>query len=171
MSWYPFKKTHVKMAAIKKFKNEEFNKANLRNNLASMNANVLVKYLEFHFSLDGQSYRSYRRKLRVLSSLEEDVLWIAISRITGIEKVYETKYVTFYVGAILAAVVQVLTAFGNLFPGYTIAVSLIAMAFSMLTLKIFLRLMMEDKTFIAVLISVRELLEQALAKKTKDEIV
>lgn len=165
MSWYPFKKTHVKMVAIKKFKNEEFNKANLRKNLASMNANVLVKYLKFHFSLDGQSYRSYRSKLRVINSLEEDVLRIAISRIRGIKKVYETKYITFYVGAILTAVVQVLTAFGNLFPGYTIVVSLIVMAFSMLTLKIFLRLMIEDKTFIAVLISVHELLEQSLAKK------
>ncbi|APT49190.1 hypothetical protein BSA171_13435 [Bacillus safensis] len=162
MSWYRFKNFREKKTAIKKFKNEEFNKANLRNNFVSMKTNVFVEYLEFHFSLDGQSYRSYRRKLRVLSSLEEDVLRIAISRIKGIEKVYETKYVTFYVGAILATVAQVITAFGNVFTGFTIVISFIVMAFSMLTLKIFLKLMIKDKNFIAVLISFRELLEKTL---------
>ncbi|WP_345807515.1 hypothetical protein [Bacillus pumilus] len=165
MSWYPFKNFRERKAAIKKFKNEEFNKANLRNNLVSMKTNVFVEYLEFHFSLDGQRYRSYRSKLRVINSLEEEVLLIAISRIKGFEKVYETKYITFYVGAILTAVVQVLTTFGNLFPGYTIVVSLIVMAFSTLTLKLFLKLMIKDKKFIAVLISFRDLLEKTLDRK------
>ncbi|MDM5298070.1 hypothetical protein QUF51_07855 [Bacillus pumilus] len=165
MSWYPFKDFQEKKAAIKKFKSEQFNKANLRNNLVSMKTNVFVEYLEFHFSLDGQSYQSYRSKLRVINSLEEDVLLIAISRIKGFEKVYETKYITFYVGAILTAVVQVITAFGNLFPGFTIVISLIVMAFSMLTLKIFLKLMIKDKIFIAALISFRDLLEKTLDRK------
>lgn len=165
MSWYPFKNFLEKKVAIKRFKNEQFNKANLRNNLVSMKTNAFVEYLDFHFSLDGQSYQSYRSKLRVINSLEEDVLQIAISRIRGIEKVYETKYITFYVGAILTAATQVLIAFGNLFPGYTIVFSLIVMAFSMLTLKIFLNLMIKDKNFTALLISFRNLLEKILDRK------
>lgn len=165
MNWYPFKNFFEKKAAIKRFKNEQFNKANLRNNLVSMKTNAFVEYLEFHFSLDGQRYRSYRSKLRVINSLEEEVLLIAISRIKGFERVYETKYITFYVGAILTAVVQVITAFGNLFPGYTIVVSLIVMTFSLLTLKLFLNLMIKDKNFIALLISFRDLLEKTLDRK------
>lgn len=152
--------------AIKGIRKEVFNHVNLKNNLIKMRVRVLVEYIDFHFSLEGQNdLIVFRSKLRVVKSLDKDVLLRAIARTKGMEKIYETKYTTFFVGAILAATVPVIAAFGDLVPAYTIIIRFYIMIFSMLTLIYFLKDMIKDKYFVALLVSFREMLEQALAEK------
>ncbi|MBG9826043.1 hypothetical protein ABE33_10380 [Bacillus safensis] len=152
--------------AMEEFKKEEFNHVNLKNNLIKMRMRVLVKYIDFHFSLEGQDdLIVFRSKLRVVRSLDKDVLLSAIARTKGMEKIYETKYTTFFVGAILAATVPVIAAFGDLIPAYTIIIRVYIMIFTMLTLIFFLKDLIKDKYFVALLVSFREMMEQALAEK------
>lgn len=58
-----FKIIREKKAEIKKFKNEQFNKAQLKNNLVQMRSRTLVNYITFHFPKDGQDYLSNKSKI------------------------------------------------------------------------------------------------------------
>ncbi|MDP4564063.1 hypothetical protein AAYR27_17555 [Bacillus safensis] len=152
--------------AIKGFKKEVFNHINLKNNLIKMRVRVLVEYIDFHFSLEGQDdLIVFRSKLRVVRSLDKDVLLNAIARAKGMEKIYETKYATFFVGAILTSTVPVIAAFGDLIPEFTIMTRVFIMVFTMFNLIFFLKAMIKDKYIVALLASFREMLEQALAEK------
>ncbi|MEH7760061.1 hypothetical protein V7417_05010 [Bacillus pumilus] len=152
--------------AIKGFKKEAFNHINLKNNLIKMRVRVLVEYINFHFSLEGQDdLIVFRSKLRVVRSLDKDVLLNAIARTKGMEKIYETKYATFFVGAILTSTVPVIAAFGDLIPEFTFITRVFIMVFTMFNLIFFLKAMIKDKYIVALLTSFRELLEQTLIEK------
>lgn len=152
--------------AIKRLKKEEFKHVNLKNNLVKMRVRVLIEYIDFHFPLEGQAdFLVFRNKLRAIRSLDKDVLLNAIARIKGMEKIYETKYATFFVGAIITATVPVIAAFSDLIPTYTIMIRVCIMLFTMFTLRFFLKAMIKDKNIVALLVSFREMLEQALAEK------
>lgn len=148
-----------------KFKKEKFTQFNLKTNLMEMKMHVFIDYINFHFPLNGQSHKVYSNKLRKLENIEENVLINAISRTKAFEKIHETKYGTFFVGAILASIVPVIAVFGDLNPTYIIPIRFYIMGFTMLTLMYFLKAMNKDKYVVALMQSFRELLEQTLAKK------
>lgn len=150
---------------IKKLKNEDFSQANLKKNLMVMRPRVFVEYIKFHFPLDGQIYETYKSNLKTLRSLDEDVLSNAIARTKGLEKIYEYKHMTSFIGTYLAATIPTILSFSDVLPINKIYPRLGATLFAVFTLRFFLKGIVKDKNVIAVLLSVRELLEQALAKK------
>lgn len=158
---------------IEKLKHEDFSQANLKKNLIEMRSRVFVKYIEFHFPLDGQIYKTYESKLKTLRSLDEGVLSNAVARTKGLEKIYETKYITSIVVALLTATVPTILAIGDFVLANNIksenvlriSVRAAATIFAVSTLMYFQRGITKDKNFVALLVSFRELLEQALAAK------
>lgn len=149
---------------IEKLKNEDFSQANLKKNLMGMRPRVFVEYIDFHFPLDGQIYKTYKSKIKTLRSLDEDVLSNAIARTKGLEKIYETKYITYFVGATLTATVPTILFVSELLMG-KIKAYLFVPAFSLCILLLILLDIIKDKNVTAALVSFQELLEQALAKK------
>ncbi|WP_144498340.1 hypothetical protein [Bacillus pumilus] len=173
MIWEAPKKIKEKYQERKRKKEEDFSQANLKKNLMGMRPRVFVEYIDFHFPLDGQIYKTYKSKLKTLRSLDEDVLSNAIARTKGLEKIYETKYVTSFVIAMLTATVPTILAIGDFIIANNIEfknlikmiIRLVATLFAMSTVIFFQRKIIKDKNVLAVLVSFRELLEQALAKK------
>ncbi|KQU12169.1 MULTISPECIES: hypothetical protein [Bacillus] len=163
---------------IKKFNHKNFNKHTLKSSLIAMNKRVFVAYIKFHFPLNGQKARKYQDKYKVLQSLEEAVLINAISRTKALEIIYETKYVIPFVGALIAVVVvPAIIAFGDSFivdyPVYKKEIKLGAVVVASLcavAVSVFItHSIKKDKNVLALLVSFRELLEQALAAKKNDE--
>ncbi|WHF25372.1 hypothetical protein QJS65_10980 [Bacillus altitudinis] len=164
---------------IEKLKHEDFSQANLKKNLIEMRSRVFVKYIEFHFPLDGQIYKTYESKLKTLRSLDEGVLSNAVARTKGLEKIYETKYINTFVGSLITvAVIPLILAVGDYFIAgnpdiendIKLGVRVAASLFAAFMLWFFPRKIIKDKNVIALLVSFRELLEQALAaKKNKIE--
>lgn len=131
----------------------------------------LISYLKTHFPIEGQKNEEWKNNARVIKNLDEDVLISAIARIKALEKIYEYKHLTPFIGTFLAATVPAILAFSDVMPINKIYPRLGATLFAVLTLRFFLKGMSKDKNVKAVLVSVRELLEHYLEKKTKDEIV
>lgn len=131
----------------------------------------LIFFLKTHFPYKGYKNKKWEVNIKTIKNLDEDVLISAIARIKALEKIYEYKHLTPFIGTFLAATVPAILAFSDVMPINKIYPRLGATLFAVLTLRFFLKGMSKDKNVIAVLISVRELLEHYLEKKTKDEIV
>ncbi|WP_242730129.1 hypothetical protein [Bacillus altitudinis] len=164
---------------INKNNDRNFNKRTLKNSLIAKNARVFVGFINYHFPLDGQKIRKYKNKYDALKSLDEHVLINAISRTKALEIIYESKYINTFVGSLITvAVIPLILAVGDYFIAgnpdiendIKLGVRVAASLFAAFMLWFFPRKIIKDKNVIALLVSFRELLEQALAaKKNKIE--
>ncbi|WP_144459067.1 hypothetical protein [Bacillus pumilus] len=149
----------------------KFDEGTMERVLLNWDKEDLISYLKTHFPIEGQKNEEWKNIVRVIKNLDEDVLISAIARIKALEKIYEYKHMTSFLGTFLAATIPTILSFSDVLPINKIYLRLGATLFAVFTLRFFLKGIVKDKNVIAVLISVRELLEQALVKKTKDEIV
>ncbi|MGN7324790.1 hypothetical protein ACTHPT_14070 [Bacillus altitudinis] len=142
----------------------KFDEETMEDALLNWNEKDFIKYLNIHFSIEGQS-DSLREKVNVLRSLDEVVLEIASARIDGLEKIYDDKHTIFFIGALIAAATPAVTVTFLPFTSGEVYPRIAASLFTLCSLMFFKKYLNKDKNVLAVLISFRKLLMQALAKK------
>ncbi|MEH7790406.1 hypothetical protein V7358_13545 [Bacillus pumilus] len=142
----------------------KFDEETMEDALLNWNEKDFIKYLNIHFSIEGQS-DSLREKVNVLRSLDEVVLEIASARIDGLEKIYDDKHTIFFIGALIAAATPAVTVAFLPFTSGEVYPRIAASLFTLCSLMFFKKYLNKDKNVLAVLISFRKLLMQALAKK------
>ncbi|WP_255233953.1 hypothetical protein [Bacillus altitudinis] len=153
----------------------KFDKETMEDALLNWNEKDFIRYLNTHFSIEGKS-ESPREKVNVLRSLDEVVLEIASARIDGLEKIYDDKHIIFFIGALIAAATPAVTAIflpftsGEVHPSASGEVypRIAASFFTLCSLMFFKTYLGRDKNILAVLVSFRKLLEQALDKKSDE---
>lgn len=145
----------------------KFGKETMEDALLNWNEKDFIRYLNTHFSIEGKS-ESPREKVNVLRSLDEVVLEIASARIDGLEKIYDDKHIIFFIGALIAAATPAVTAIFLPFTSGEVYPRIAASFFALCSLMFFKTFLGRDKNILAVLVSFRKLLEQALDKKSDE---